>query len=102
MIKNEVIHPIEISTAMLMDGHVTANQAMVMEALRSACEMVRFIVDGKPLCIMNLAELCLAFNLKYINAHNATNGLMEKGYLIKVHNKFQITDKWYDLLSQYP
>jgi predicted transcriptional regulator len=101
MIKNDFIHPIEIDTAMLMDGHVTANQAMLMEAIRLTCEKISFIIEGKPFCILNLADLCRVYNLKYINAHNAARGLIKKGYLEKSKDKLKITETWFDLLASY-
>ena len=101
MSKNEFNHPIEIDTSILMDGHVTANQLMLMEAIRDVCSKLTFIIEGKPVCILNLADICRVYNLKYINAHNAARGLVKKNYLTKIVDKLQITETWYDLLSQY-
>lgn len=99
--KNEKSLPLELNSAMLQAEGITVNQGLLMEAIAQICSKIPYVQDGKPTSPLNIMDICRVFSLNYVNMHNASRVLMRKGYLLKIKEKPQITEKWYELITKY-
>lgn len=86
-------------TTKLMQGGLTASQALLMICIEKTCKIMPYEIDGESYCILNLADLCRLYKLRYPNSYNACRYLTAEGFLEKKKEKFKITQKWYDLLQ---